>query len=303
MLTGLILLLAACTGGTPKPVPHGPVVHGLEDAVGLADPPEDMRCKAPRFRADCLIQIPAGSFRMGAQATDTNAANYDAAARADEGPVHTVSVPSFWIARAEASAGLFHLCVHDGVCKADDVRAGAFASWQPGVDASRSDTPINGISWEGARRLCGFYGGRLPTEAEWEYAARGSEARRWPWGNDAACGTMTDDSARRFGRIDGPIDMRKPPCATDGPRAAKVLMGESPFGVVGMAGNVLEWTADLYQPTYGAPPSTARVQRGGGWTSDDPLDLRAAARTPADPSLQLPDVGVRCVWGLDATLP
>ena len=296
----LPLLLGACTS-TPVAPPHGEVVHGLEDVVGQADPPPDMQCAPPRFRQDCFTQVPAGRLLMGAQATDPAAPNHDPDARSDEGPVHPVDVSSFWIQHAEVTASMFHLCVKDGVCRPDDVRAGAFATWKPDQDASRSDAPINGLSWDGARRLCGYYGARLPTEAEWEYAARGTDGRRWPWGNDAACGTMTDDSALRVGRLDGPIEARKPPCALDGPKPAKVLMGDSPFGLIGMGGNLLEWTADLHRPTYdpSAAAGTQRVQRGGGWTSDDPLDLRAAARTPADPALHLPDVGVRCVWGLD----
>jgi len=254
--------------------------------------------------------VAQGKFAMGAQAKDPAGRGYDAAAQPEEGPVHDVTVGPFWMMRLEFPAALWDRCVELRWCDAADAAAGTslFNAGMP-----RPGHPINGVTWAGAARACEWLGGRLPTEAEWEYAARGAEARRWPWGPLKQCGVMPFRSNSDGSGLTLDDGQEFEECANDGTANSGRLRGTSPFEVLGMAGNVWEWTADWYAPDAyathapanptGPATGTARVQRGGGWTSLDPLDLRSAARGSMKPDQKMHDVGFRCVRDVKGDAP
>ena len=182
----------------------------------------------------------------------------------------------------------------EGACRGEDIEAigGEFNAGVPG----RHLHPQNGVTWEGASRFCAWIGGRLPTEAEWEMAARGVEGRRYPWGDaPPACdrALMAQPDAGRG-------------CGLERTQEVWVPQKESehPLGLRAMAGSLWEWTADWYAARYQASDHEApkgpsegkrRVMRGGAWTSEEPAELRAAYRAAMEPNVKMSDVGFRCV--------
>jgi formylglycine-generating enzyme required for sulfatase activity len=164
--------------------------------------------------------------------------------------------------------------------------------------ADREDHPINCVSWVTAMSFCVWDGGRLPTEAEWELAARGTEGRPWPWGS-------TDDPARV---CDGRLPGRAGTCAVDDPA---FLAGATPEGVAQMVGNVWEWCADRYgpfalggtgcwqgvartNPVCAVVVGDIRTLRGGAWINSQTRLLRAASRAAQAPGAPEPGLGFRC---------
>ncbi len=222
------------------------------------------------------VAIPAGSFTMGSP---------EGEGAADEHPSRQVTLHAFCIDRVEASVGAYTACVTAGTCS----RASG--------TAPEGDTPMSGVDWEQASSYCRFVGGRLPTEAEWEYAARGSDGRRYPWG---------DEPPRDCTRADWTPTGTAQSCNGVGPSPARGReAGASPFGVLDLAGGVWEWTADWYAPSYppgvardpaGPAEGTARVTRGGGWNNDQVERLRAAWREGQHPAFHDYDLGVRCAY-------
>lgn len=280
------------------------IVREVEYRLRATEPlPPKERCGSPGAQPTCFVYVPGGTFLMGAQASDPSKPGYDPAARPEEGPVHPVTVSPYWIQLNEVQAGYHALCVEKGVCRPDDAATGGFFT------AGRDDTklhPINGVGWEGAERFCSWLGGRLPTEAEWELAARGTDGRRWPWGDFPNCGVAPVDVTALGG--DANMDLERLPmsaCENGSTAGIGRLRGKSAMGLMGMGGNVWEWVADRYAvdayarhaavDPRGPETGEARVQRGGGWTSVDPADLRAAARGSMKPEAQMHDVGFRCV--------
>lgn len=304
----LLLLLLACSGTPPPPGtppaqadhPDGaaaPYAERMRAVVAHGSPPEDLRCTG--IDAGCWTRIPAGTFLMGAQSSAPGEPGYDAHAAASEGPPHLATISAFWIHGTQVTASLYARCVKDGACAIDAIDPGVpFSSWD---DPARRDHPITGVGWDGAARYCASLGGRLPTEAEWEYAARGTDGRPFPWGDVERCGVY--DTTRESVRVkDDP--RRDTTCALEGPARTGRGRQRSAFDVRGMGGNVWEWTSDWYAPytadavtdPKGPAEGTRRVQRGAGWTSSDPWDRRAAVRGSMPPAMKVGDVGFRCAW-------
>jgi len=165
-----------------------------------------------------MIQIPSGSFLMGSND-----------GRADEAPEHTVSISSFVIDQFEVSNADYSECVAAGAC--GQIRSGSFTRTNYRDNPEFANHPAIGVTWNQAVAYCTFREKRLPTEAEWEYAASGTENLTWPWGNsfDPA---LSAASARDTQAVDSFPD------------------GRSPFGVFNMAGNVVEWVQDNYSTTF-----------------------------------------------------
>lgn len=250
----------------------------------------------------CLQIVGGGRMLMGAQRRDPSAPGYDEFAGDDEAPPHWVEISPFALHFHEVRTWQYQKCVKTGGCSEDDVATdGYFYNYGKGqrdpqpstthrkVDQGRLSHPINGVSWFGARRYCEWIGARLPTEAEREFAARGPEGRRYPWGED-------EPSLEHA--VFGPTRARL------GTSFDELFGSRTPTPIYHLAGNVWEWTADWYAPDYYARSPTkdpagpaegrARVIRGGGWEDDDPRTLRAAYRAAMPPETRAHDIGFRC---------
>ena len=201
-----------------------------------------------------MVSVPGGPFFMGCnEAVDTNCAN-------DERPGRTVNVPAFFIDQTEVTEAAYQLCVRAGTCP-------ALMCIGPS-----DDHPAICISWTMADTYCRFRGARLPSEAEWEKAARGTDGRIWPTGNTPpTCAQANTGSC--FGGT-WPAGSR--------PEAV------SPYGALDMTGNVLEWTSDWYDAAQ-----TERVNRGGSW-GPDAVFARASRRFRFAPSSAFTGFGLRC---------
>jgi formylglycine-generating enzyme len=227
-----------------------------------------------------MILIPGGEFEMGSDAYND-----------DERPGRQVNVDAFYIDADEVTVASYDLCVQTGSCTPPTM--GGDCNW--GV-AGREGHPINCVSWFDAYTFCGWVGGlidrRLPTEAEWEKAARDDDARIYPWGDDPAPSCTHVSMNEGAGGGCG--------AAASLPVGSKPL-GDSPYGVHDMAGGVWEWIADWYavydvaeddNPT-GPPTGRFRVIRGGGWNTTDIDWFRTSARNPSD-TVGNANIGFRC---------
>jgi formylglycine-generating enzyme required for sulfatase activity len=216
----------------------------------------------------------------------------DPAAGKDEKPQRRVYVDAFWIDRTEITNGQYQRCVAAGVCASSNVY---------NKDFGEETLPVVGVNWQQANAYCHWVGGRLPSEAEWEKAARGVDGRLYPWGNqfdgyrlnycDASCvADWRDQSANDGYRYTAPV--------------GSFPGGASPYGVLDMSGNVWEWTADWYasdtyvQSTTLNPTGPAfgvqRVIRGGSWLYKG-AGVRVARRHKDTPASSYDNIGFRCV--------
>lgn len=215
------------------------------------------------------VSIPAGTFTMGCDTCDP-----------DEAPTHEVSLSAYALSSTEVTARQWAACEAARACPAAS------------VPAPVPDAPVTGVTFEEAEAYCAWKGMRLPTEAEWERAARGPDATRWPWGEDAPDCERVASRACDGGlaRVDAHPD------------------GASAEGALGLVGNAWEWVSDLYDPDYyassptedpaGATRSGLRTVRGiDSWS--DPDALRPSNRTYAIPDASGPLVGFRCARSVE----
>jgi formylglycine-generating enzyme required for sulfatase activity len=212
----------------------------------------------------------------------------------DEAPRERVWVSAFGIDRTEVTFAAWRRCVGANACAPTRINNGSEAARNRLAQPSH---PVAGVTWDEARRYCEWVSGRLPTEAEWERAARGHDGRRFPWGN------YYNARLANHGRPDGGVD------GGDGFRWAAPVgsfpSAASPYGILDAAGNVWEWTADVYEPEAymdGTRVDPAReggggfrVIRGGSW-AQPPFRLRAADREAVPEGEAMPDVGFRCAY-------
>jgi formylglycine-generating enzyme required for sulfatase activity len=241
-----------------------------------------------------MVQIPAGTFAMGC-----------ADGEANERPVHPVKVASLQLDKTEVTVADYGACVATGTCSEPeafrDERGNfrSFCNWRH--PEGRLRHPVNCVDFAQASAYCAWRGKRLPTEEEWEYAARGGEDRTYPWGNQApgptllnACGSECPDNLRgkRFFAVAPMYE------ASDGwPETAEVgrfPAGASKHGLLDMAGNVWEWTATPYASYDGTSHEDKRVLRGGSWGGGDARTERTTNRfrLPEDSRAQF--LGFRC---------
>jgi formylglycine-generating enzyme required for sulfatase activity len=224
-----------------------------------------------------MVHIPAGEFVMGS----------DASAFAPEKPEHLVSLDEYWIDRTEVTNAQFRGCVEAGVCSEP----------KPWSDPNlNSDAQPALVVWESADTYCQWVGGRLPSEAEWEKAARGMDGRQWPWGNE-----FIADNANLSSDADG-YGFTAP--------VGSFPSGASPYGLLDMAGNAAEWVADWYDAGYYAQSPAAnptgpasgetKVIRGSiSNAGGGPEKCRCTARYPQDPVRW--EFGFRCAMSAAPT--
>lgn len=281
---GLFALHAAsCTCTAPRVEPS-PTAPGLLDPA-WTELPTPWRCEADPCPLLSYVHVPAARVLLGAQSADPDAPRYDPDATPGDARVREASVGDVWLTVLEVPAVEIGRCIEAGACSEADFGLG------PDANRGRPDRPnhpANLVSWHGARAFCAWRGGRLPTEDEWEHAARGADGRRWPWGNEPGCGTGRPDPSAPWSLAIDPG-----PCRHEGTLDPSELRGRSPFGLIGMAGNVWEWTSDTIAGDDG---ELRAVQRGGGFAEEDPVDLRTTVRALVPVDTKLPDVGFRCVW-------
>jgi formylglycine-generating enzyme required for sulfatase activity len=210
------------------------------------------------------VYIPAGTFHMG---------GYDVRSAPDEFPAHEVTVDAFWMDQLEVTNAMYQLCVSAGKCTLPQ-NLGSQRRQEYYNAAEFKDYPVVHVTWGQAQTYCEWAGERLPTEAEWERAARGDDLRTFPWGED-----KPDERFANFNFM-----------VKDTSRVGSYPLGASPFGVLDMAGNVAEWTNDFYNFNYYANseaanplgPTTSsnffRVVRGGS-LGDAEINIRVSKRS------------------------
>jgi len=229
-----------------------------------------------------MVDVPGGVFTMGSTM-----------GQSDEEPVRLVQVDRFWMDETEVTVAAYEDCVDAGVC--GEPGSGGSCNW---MVAGRGNHPINCVDWSEATQYCGWVGGgtkRLPTEAEWEKAARGTDAREYPWGDAPA------PSCLHVVMNDGGSGCGTGSTMEVGSKPA----GNSPYGAQDMSGNVWEWVSDWYGGSYeagdtanptGPASGSSRVLRGGSWSSSFSDSFRAAYRNDGGPSSAGGNVyvGFRC---------
>lgn len=229
-----------------------------------------------------MVLVPAGDFMMGSDKGDE-----------DESPVHRVHLNAFYLDKFEVTNGRFAKFVE----AIQSEPPWGFADKETPV--ANADRPVRWVNWMDAMGYCLWVGKRLPTEAEWEKAARGTDGRMYPWGNDPptlahAVYGLKENGAEAISVI-GARDR-----------------GMSPYGAHDMAGNLYEWVMDWYAEDHylhfangtavnprGPAEGTAKVQRGGSYINS-PYRLRSSFRTKGDPAEQDPNVGFRCAQDVPA---
>ena len=221
-----------------------------------------------------MAYVPAGLFAMG---TDRGSP--------DELPIHPVNLDAFYIDKFEVTNGFYKACVEAKVCQ--PLRNYGSATRSSYYDNSDFDTyPVIFVDWKKAQAYCKWRGARLPTEAEWEKAARGVTNVTYPWGDTPDC------NLANYGN-----------CLGDTSSVTIYALGQSRYGSYNMAGNVWEWASDWYAADYyqtspqenpqGPVTGKEKVLRGGSW-KDNEADIRSVNREAQNPTYSSNDIGFRC---------
>lgn len=218
-----------------------------------------------------MVFVPAGEFTMGSD-------RYP-----DEQPIHQVYLDAFWIDQTEVTNAMYTKCVRENRC---DTPRHTFAGWIPLYfgELRYNDYPVVHIDWRMANAYCEWAGRRLPTEAEWEKAARFTDGRTYPWGNNSP-----EDSLLNYNFPSGPDSV------------GSFTTGVSVYGAYDMAGNVYEWVSSLYRPyPYKSDDGRenivalgSRILRGGYYNSKE-LEVRTTDRVMNDPLAASGIIGFRC---------
>jgi len=240
-----------------------------------------------------MILIPAGEFMMGA-AEDV--------AVVGEGPQHKVYLDAYWIDMTEVTNEQYAKCVEAGACE-KPVRQDSVTRSLYFGNPEYADYPVIYINYPQAIAYCEWAGRRIPTEAEWEKAARGEDPRKYPWGNTYPTGNLANFADRNtsYKWSDSSVDDG----FADTAPVNSYPQGASSYGVLNMAGNVWEWVADWYSQEYyresaavnptGPDFGYHRVLRGGSW-GDSAAHIRSTYRYYlGDPTDTTYDFGIRCV--------
>jgi formylglycine-generating enzyme required for sulfatase activity/serine/threonine protein kinase len=264
-----------------------------------------------RARGDCpagMVHVSGGAFTMG-----------DDGGFPDERPAHTVTLAPYCLDQHEVTVASFAACVARGGCPvapprnegpalSDHERRALDPLCNAHDPVARASHPMNCVDWSMASAYCRAVGARLPTEAEWEHAARGPEGSRYPWGNDDpgpdrlnACGKECSDWGRRNRLELGAMYPHEDGWAATSP-VGSFREGRSRFGVDDAAGNVAEWVADRFGPYEGQPQTNPRghvdgaerVVRGGAWSTGFASWVRATFRDRATVETRGHSIGFRC---------
>jgi formylglycine-generating enzyme required for sulfatase activity len=232
--------------------------------------------------------VKEGAFTMGSEGTD-----------ADQMPVHAVYLDSFYIDKFEVTNKLYKACVDAGICDAPKYESSYSRPLYYG-NSQFENYPVIYVDWNMAKTYCEWRGAELPTEAQWEKTARGTDGRKFPWGNDFECGLGNFDDEIQMDSIVVPGGPNCDGYADTAP-AGSYDASKNSYGVHDMAGNVWEWVSSLYLPYPYSPTDGredlniigSRVLRGGSWVNLD-SGATSANRNSLDPSVYDNSVGLRC---------
>jgi formylglycine-generating enzyme required for sulfatase activity len=290
------------TGATGNGVAVAVPAASASTSAAVATPPPAVGCPAG------MVQIPGGSFFMGSD---------DGLAL--EKPAHQVALQPYCMDQFEVTVDAYKNCSDGGHCK----RAGTTNEWDGIADKERkafdplcnvrdpsgkARHPINCVDWEMADKFCHETGKRLPTEAEWEFAARGPDGRKYPWGDDEPASAHLNACGKEcvaWGLKNG-IDEKAMYEADDGfantAPVGSFPKGASRYGIQDVVGNVWEWVADYYGPyksdeqkdPKGPAEGTERVIRGGAWNGSFASWVRPTFRYKDNPSKRSYGIGFRC---------
>jgi len=208
-----------------------------------------------------MVYVPAGNFLMGNDRND---------AYSHESPLHKVYLDAYWIDKYEVTNAQYRKCEQSGFCdRPNQVNSATHSSYYE--DLQFDEHPVVYVSWNDAQTYCQWAGRELPTEAQWEKAARGTDGGNYPWGNEAPTSKLLNYNSN----------------AGDTAEVGSYPAGASPNGAMDMAGNVFEWVSDWYDANYysisplenpqGPINGNKRVIRGGSWGSFE-WDVRPSAR-------------------------
>jgi eukaryotic-like serine/threonine-protein kinase len=238
----------------------------------------------PTASAVPMVFVPDGEFTMGNDHGDS-----------EDKPAHPVYLSSFYIDTYEVTNSSYRSCVMEGVCQ-PPTYLGSETRLSYFDDPQYNNYPVIWVNWDMARTFCEWRGMRLPTDAEWEKAARGKDARSYPWGEGYDCGHANFS----------PNDQA---CVGDTAEVGRYPLNVSPYGAFDMAGNVWEWVQDWFMDGYylespldnpaGPDSGTERVIRGGAWVSKY-YHLTTYNRDRKVPSLTAKSIGMRCACRADS---
>jgi formylglycine-generating enzyme required for sulfatase activity len=261
-----------------------------------------------------MITIPAGKFFMGSDDPD---------ALPMEKPQHKVTLHAYCMDRTEVTLSAYKACSDAGGCN----RAGVMNAW-PGITAKeketydplcnanepekRGDHPVNCVDHAQAANYCREQGKRLPTEAEWEYAARGPDGRRYPWGDSPPSADRMNACGSECAKWGKGVHLELPAMFSgdDGwvhtAPVGSFPSGASRYGLVDVVGNVWEWVSDGYGPyadveatdPTGSADATTRVIRGGAWNGSAASWVRPTFRYGSAPAIRSHGIGFRCAADL-----
>jgi formylglycine-generating enzyme required for sulfatase activity len=286
-----VLLLGACSA-PPSPIAtetqlQATLTNTPLPSTGTTTSPPSSGITSTMIRPSDgmeMVYVPGGSFILSERGKVGERA-------------HNVTLNNYWIDQTEITNMHYSQCVEDGVCQAPTACAWGDPTYE---DDSYQDHPVICVTWQMANDYCEWAGGRLPTEAEWDYAARGPERRLYPWGDhfDAAMLNFCDSSC--------PHEDAQYPNYNDGyvktSPVGSYPNGASWCGAMDMAGNVWEWVSDRYAPyeaidqdnPQGPKTGSERLIRGGSWY-DDAHFLRSDFRHQYNPEDFIHLIGFRCV--------
>lgn len=253
----------------------GIVLLGRASRLGLASP---YRCNPSKEIVNerdgsLLMLVPAGPFTMGSDEEN------------DEKPIHSAVLPAYYIGKYTVTNAQFRRFVERTGFRA------TLNEWEFYATRWGDSAPVVGVSWADATAYCQWAGLRLPTEAEWEKAARGTDQRRYPWGNEWQAGRCRNN-------VKKPLNAESRPVPVGG-----YPSGMSPYGIFDMAGNVAQWTDSWYEAYPGnnaqsSPRERYHVVRGGSYIDCSPIYFQTTRRITTTSEYSSPCIGFRVAKNL-----